>query len=158
MTTCTRCNRALKSEESRRVGYGPVCWAKVQAEVARWAEGQEASIVIETKITDGYAGARDRNGNVKVVRIRNGQQEPLEGRWHHTGFTNGQFNWGYGGSGPAYLARSIIADAFGISDPHPAVYQAFKWSFVSGWGNRWEISIETIREWAQKNNLLAQVK
>ncbi|WP_368859198.1 DUF6011 domain-containing protein [Cohnella sp. GbtcB17] len=31
-TNCLRCNRPLKSEKSRKVGYGPVCAARATAE------------------------------------------------------------------------------------------------------------------------------
>jgi hypothetical protein len=40
------------------------------------------------------------------------------------------FEWGYGGSGPADLARSILYDAVGpeLADRW---YQAFKWEFIA---------------------------
>lgn len=44
------------------------------------------------------------------------------------------FEYGYGGSGPADLARSILIDVFGLqSAPErlPISYQAFKWQFVA---------------------------
>jgi len=31
---CARCNRALKSESSKKVGFGPVCHRKHEAEKA----------------------------------------------------------------------------------------------------------------------------
>jgi hypothetical protein len=144
---CARCGRRLKDPNAT---YGPICARKVAAEQARDQRNADDSIVITPTITDGYAGARGPDGAVKVVRIRNGVQEPLEGRWHHTGFSHGQFNWGYGGSGPADLARSIIADLIGTDNPDPAIYQPFKWEFVSSWGDRWEISLDEIRAWAEK--------
>lgn len=39
-------------------------------------------------------------------------------------------SWGYGGSGPADLARSILADYLGET-PNPALYQKFKWDFIA---------------------------
>jgi len=147
---CARCGRALKNPKARELGYGLICWRKIQGERAREQRNADDSIVITPTITDGYAGARGPDGTVKVVRIRSGQQTPLEGRWHHTGITSGEFNWGYGGSGPADLARSIIADVTGDENPHPAIYQPFKWEFVSSWGDRWEISLDEIRAWLEK--------
>ena len=141
---CARCGRALKSPKAREIGYGMVCWRKIQGEMARDQRNSDDSIVITPTITDGYAGARGPDGSVKVVRIRNGRQEPLRHLVHHS--PDG-FNWGYGGSGPAELARCIVADATGISNPHPAVYQEFKREFVSGWGDRWEISLDEVRSW-----------
>lgn len=41
------------------------------------------------------------------------------------------FEWGYGGSGPADLARSIVGDLTGEEDPHPADYQEVKWSLLN---------------------------
>ena len=139
---CARCGRRLKDPNAT---YGPICARKMAAEQARNQRNADDSIIITPTITDGYAGARDENGNVKVVRIRNGRQKPLRHLVHHspTGF-----EWGYGGSGPADLARSIIADALGIIDP--AIYQEFKREFVAGWGDRWEISLEQVRAWAEK--------
>mgnify|MGYP001085861647 CR=1 FL=1 len=138
--TCARCGRKLKDPTAE---YGPICARKVAAEQAL-AEQQAANITIPVTIRDGYAGTRTPDGSV-VVRIRNGVQEPLRHLVHHspTGF-----EWGYGGSGPADLARSIIADALGIIDP--AIYQEFKREFVAGWGDRWEISLEQVRAWAEK--------
>lgn len=41
--------------------------------------------------------------------------------------------WGYGGSGPADLARSILGDAIGNAGLSPALYQEFKRAFVARW-------------------------
>ena len=144
--TCARCGRRLKSPKARELGYGMVCWRKIQGEIAREQRNADDSIIITPTITDGYAGARGPDGSVKVVRIRNGVQEPLRHLVHHspTGF-----EWGYGGSGPADLARSIIGDVLGSTDPDPAIYQPFKWQFVAGWGDRWEINLNDIWVWLE---------
>ena len=57
-----------------------------------------------------------------------------------------EFSWGYSGSGPAQLARSILSDHLGTSDPHPAIYQRFKAAFVSCFeqGKPWQITSEEI--------------
>lgn len=63
------------------------------------------------------------------------------------------FNWGYGGSGPADLALSILADCF--SSPRPTLnvvtkkwYQIFKREIVASWeGEWWMITEDEIREW-----------
>lgn len=144
---CKRCGRPLKAPESRKVGFGTVCLRKVRSEQAGEQTGQaplNPNIVIQTSIRNGYAGARGPDGTVKVVAIRNGQQYPLQHLVHHS--PDG-FNWGYGGSGPAELARCIVADATGISNPHPAVCHKFKEEFVSGWGDQWEISLDEVRSW-----------
>jgi len=138
---CARCGRKLKDPNAE---YGPICARKVAAEQGI-AEQPASSITIQTTIRDGYAGMRTPVGPV-VVRIRNGVQKPLR---HLVRHSPDGFNWGYGGSGPADLARSIIADALGIDDPNPTVYQEFKRSFVASWGDRWEISQDEIREWVR---------
>jgi len=56
------------------------------------------------------------------------------------------FNWGYGGSGPADTALSILTDCLG-SEQANLLYQPFKWAFVATWGNEWRISEEEIKDW-----------
>ena len=151
---CKRCGRPLKALESRKVGFGTVCLRKVRSEQAGEQTGQaplNPNIVIQTSIRNGYAGARGPDGSVKVVAIRDGRQYPLRHLVHHspTGM-----EWGYHGSGPADLARSIIGDVMGTEKPRPDIYQVFKLEFVSGWGDRWEISREDVEEWLRKKGWL----
>lgn len=40
------------------------------------------------------------------------------------------FSWGYGGSGPSDLARSILWDHL-EKEPGSAMYQAFKWDVIA---------------------------
>lgn len=58
------------------------------------------------------------------------------------------FEWGYGGSGPADLALSILTDVFGgrveLADLY---YMEFKFEFVAGFGDTWTITEEQIDEW-----------
>lgn len=75
-------------------------------------------------VQKSYHGFRDRSGTCLIeVRVQ-GQPigTPLKHEMRHspTGF-----EWGYGGSGPADTARSILADHLGYV-PTPAVYQRFK--------------------------------
>lgn len=41
------------------------------------------------------------------------------------------FEFGYAGSGPADLARSIVGDLQETDDPHPREYQAVKFALVA---------------------------
>ena len=41
------------------------------------------------------------------------------------------FNWGYGGSGPTQLAFEVCRQLYGLQTARE-VYQAFKWTFISG--------------------------
>jgi hypothetical protein len=60
-------------------------------------------------------------------------------------------NFSYGGSGPADLALSILADVFGgrieLAD---VFYFQFKVDFVAGWRDRWTITTEEIDSWLRE--------
>ena len=75
--------------------------------------------------------------------------KPLEHQIYHspTGF-----EWGFEGSGPADLARSILWDHLG-EEPSPALYQEFKWAFVACWGDEWQISSLEIQDWIDTRGL-----
>lgn len=59
------------------------------------------------------------------------------------------FEYGYGGSGPSDLARSIIGDFLHDRNPDPEVYHHFKWDFVSLWREdaEHEITDDMIDKW-----------
>lgn len=63
---------------------------------------------------------------------------------HHSS----KFSWGYEGSGPADLARSLLADVLGreVLD-QPWVYQEFKDNVVSTWGREWTMTSSEIKKW-----------
>lgn len=91
-----------------------------------------------------YRGRRQGEAGPEWVEvIEGGRGRPLK---HHCRHSPDGFQWGYGGSGPADLARSILADVLG-SVPAPYLYQAFKWQFVAKWGDQWEITEQVIRSW-----------
>jgi len=56
------------------------------------------------------------------------------------------FQFGYGGSGPADTALSILTDCIG-RDVANAFYQKFKFEFVAGWKDSFEITAKEIRDW-----------
>jgi hypothetical protein len=68
------------------------------------------------------------------------------------------FSWGYGGSGPADLARCLLIDSLknlGIRQKEKdrlaeEWYQTFKWEVVSKWNNDWEITNIEVRQWLVK--------
>ncbi len=73
--------------------------------------------------------------------------------------------WGYEGSGPADLARSILCDVLG-ERPTPKQlmygqfkaqhhYQAFKRQFVASWemGSSFEIDSEKVIDWLRKRGV-----
>lgn len=103
-----------------------------------------------------YRGVREGEGTADpgvVFVMEDGRQEPLRHRKQHspTGM-----NWGYGGSGPADLARSLLADYFGLPENeqvHPALYQRFKERIIAHLpqDGEWLLTGEQIAVWLQGN-------
>jgi hypothetical protein len=69
--------------------------------------------------------------------------KPLRHRVRHspTGF-----EFGYGGSGPADLALSILWNFLG-KEPSRILYTDFKSRFVARWKDEWEITSLEIQSW-----------
>lgn len=67
---------------------------------------------------------------------------------HHVRHSPTGFGWGYAGSGPADLARSLLWDALG-AEPHPSLYQRYKREVVGWWDEdtEWDTDRDTIRDW-----------
>lgn len=84
-------------------------------------------------------------GSQIILVFENGKSYSLKHTMRHspTGF-----NWGYGGSGPADTALSILTDCLGERKANQ-LYQPFKWAFVAGWDNEWRISEKEIKDWAK---------
>ena len=57
-----------------------------------------------------------------------GREYPLH---HHLRHSPDGFNWGYGGSGPAELARSILIDFLGTDRVSGSLYQEFKAQLIA---------------------------
>lgn len=97
------------------------------------------------KVYHGLRLGPDTASEVEViVTDAHGPGKPLRHRVRHspTGF-----NWGYAGSGPADLARSILWDCLG-REPDTSLYQAFKAQFVATWmETEWSIDEPTIIAW-----------
>lgn len=87
-------------------------------------------------------------GSPHLVTIEEvGQVHMLAHRVHHspTGFS-----WGYAGSGPADLARSLLWDLLG-AEPTPSLYQDFKFDVVSRWpqSGSWVMSQRELATWVE---------
>ena len=80
-----------------------------------------------------------------IIVQENGRTYPLK---HTVRHSPDGFNWGYGGSGPADAALSILTDCLGL-DRANQLYQTFKWDFVAGWGPEWSITEKEIKEWVE---------
>ena len=96
------------------------------------------------KTYKGYRGGDTAQPAHITVHFESGCSYPLR---HVVRHSPTGFNWGYGGSGPADTARSILTDCLGV-DVADQLYQKFKWAFVAGWGNEWEVTEDAIKEWA----------
>jgi hypothetical protein len=60
------------------------------------------------------------------------------------------FEWGYGGSGPAELAYCILLDLLNDKREAEQYYQQFKWKFISSiQTDVWTIASEQIEIWLQ---------
>ncbi len=93
-----------------------------------------------------YKGKRTGEGvgGQTIVVQDNGDEYLLEHIERHSQ----ELNWGFGGSGPADTALSILTDCLGMEQAN-VLYQLFKWEFVACWGDEWGIGEERIREWAK---------
>lgn len=98
-----------------------------------------------------YKGIRTDQTDVKFTV----QGVPLKNRTDLRNHSPAGFNWGYGGSGPAQLALSLLADALG-DNWALILYQDFKREWLSTFTkdevsfDRWGI-VEWARAYAYKN-------
>lgn len=80
----------------------------------------------------------------KAARQRRLIPGPSQAVWAHAG----EFNWGYGGSGPAQLALALLLDLTQDRELAVRYYQGFKWQYVSGWDTpHWQVSGAEIAAW-----------
>lgn len=103
-------------------------------------------------------------GAVKVI-LPSGKVRPLQ---HVVLHSPSGFGWGYGGSGPADLALSILCDVLGERPSEKQIYhgrfnayphhQDFKREFVARWeyGGGFEIDSDTIANWLRKRAVEVQ--
>ncbi len=100
-----------------------------------------------------YRGQRHAGEATVLVTGADGHQRPLD---HHVRHSPGGLEWGYGGSGPADLARSILADRIGWPPP-PRVYQQFKREVVAGLPrDGFELAAARVDAWLDRHYPLAR--
>ena len=96
-----------------------------------------------------YRGFRDAGGQVHVLVIdeRRGQH-PLP---HFVRHSPSGFEWGYSGSGPADLARSILAEHLGGHiAPVPRIYQLFKFTVIARLPREaWTLTHDEVALWLE---------
>lgn len=92
-----------------------------------------------------YVGRRLPIGHCQVtVVVKDGKNYPLR---HVVRHSPTGFQWGYGGSGPADLALSILTNCLGPKKADK-LYQEFKWEFIAPAGRDLFIEESKIRAWA----------
>ena len=80
-----------------------------------------------------------------IVREDGKEDKPLR---HYERHSPTGFNYGYGGSGPAELARCILIDWFGNMEEGELLYQDFKgWFIAPAKNNLFHITDEMIEDW-----------
>lgn len=84
-----------------------------------------------------------------------GRRDPRDGivvQWGNeelfpTGKHSSQFEWGYGGSGPAELAWAILSAVAGVEAAEEN-YQSFKWEFIANLPfQSWKLDVNQILAW-----------
>lgn len=64
------------------------------------------------------------------------------------------YDWGYGGSGPADLALSILTHYLGDRHLAELLHQEFKWDFVAGFKERgWVLTGAEIAAWLRERGI-----
>ncbi len=77
-----------------------------------------------------YVMTRQYGGTAAIVYDGGGTGTPY-GLKHLVRHSPDGFEWGYGGSGPADLARSIVGDLLKQAEPSPADYQRVKLALIA---------------------------
>ena len=83
-----------------------------------------------------YEGRRE--GYAVIVTVNGRRLNPRHDLWNHSPT---EFEWGYGGSGPAQLALAMLADHCGNDEQALNFYHRFKWAVIAELpGCRWTLT------------------
>jgi hypothetical protein len=97
-----------------------------------------------------YRGAkRSRELGMTTIRVRDERAPGTaveHDLFHVVRHSPTGFNWGYGGSGPADTALSILTDCAG-EELAERYYQRFKSDIVARWDDAFEITSDEIWDW-----------
>jgi len=102
-----------------------------------------------------YVGKRMSVGRCQVSVVAAVQAGEYEGQEishplrHVCRHSPDGFQWGYGGSGPADLALSILTDLIGLERAE-RLYQDFKWKFIAPVHGDLELREDEIRAWVEE--------
>ncbi len=159
---CQICGRRLSDPVSIRMGMGPICLARQRMKIRKTSKQEviEGNDVLPPKFhgfvmledlekvnpAKVYTAIRMDDENTITVSDEKGTR-PLKHIVYHspTGM-----EWGYGGSGPSDLARSILADFAGIKVAD-MFYQEFKWDFIAKQAEKgFKITGQEILNWLKR--------
>jgi len=100
-----------------------------------------------------YIGRIDPPTDWRVVVEEDAQglvtPRPLRNRLDLRNHSPDGFSWGYGGSGPAQLALSLLADALGDDEQACRLYQGFKWFVIGG--------LDKDKPWAMSDTVIVRL-
>lgn len=107
------------------------------------------------KLAKIYKGINSGTGGQGVIVIDGDKKYSLRHLYRHS--IDG-FQWGYGGSGPADLARSMLIDLLGnfAKSIVDHIYQDFKRDFIEIASDDLEIKEENIRAWLKTKKISSQ--
>ena len=60
MSKCARCNRGLKDPTSIQRGFGPVCWAKAQADKSKEEQRESGGFYDLARLNPERSGADEK--------------------------------------------------------------------------------------------------
>lgn len=100
------------------------------------------------ELVRSYRGMGARRGGPQEVWVYEGEEKKEE-LPHVVYHSPDGFQWGYGGSGPADLARSLLL--FHLPgwcvDIAERLYQQFKWDKIVTFGNTFILTVEEVNDW-----------
>jgi hypothetical protein len=98
-----------------------------------------------------YFGRRNRTGtgrNLVMVSVAGATSRMIGIKESQKVFNHSEdYDWGYGGSGPSQTALAILLDYLPKPEEALKLHQDFKWHFVSGWDDNWQITGKEIDAW-----------
>jgi len=138
-----------------RAGTGlPVCTCQDWARHGHGHICKHMLMVSLVTVPVAYVGFRTEEGP-QVYVVRNGYPEPLRHIERHspTGF-----EWGYGGSGPADLALSLLADYLGDAVAAEELKGAFKSEIIARLpGAAWMLTEDALQAFLRRHAMAVPV-
>ena len=158
---CRYCGRTLTSEESIRLGAGPVCIAKARRSGAPrvsvgaaglrpdFDQDSEGPHFNEDRSRVAYRGRRGDGRTIVEATLDGGDPRPLPMRTDLWDYLSGGADWGRVCPGAAQLALAIAAHALGDGREEDAAWahQGLQRSLVASWPSEsWAVPAAAVRD------------